>query len=64
MKKNYPTIKNRMKKTMASVALLFTEGPVSTSFESIHTFKLFGQPSPFEIIKSVKKACKTLSKFD
>jgi len=64
MKKNYPTIKKRMKKTMASVALLLTTGPVSTSNESIHTLKLFGHPSPFEIIKSVKKACKTLSKFD
>ena len=53
-----------MKKTMASVALLLTTGPVSTSNESIHTLKLFGHPSPFEIIKSVKKACKTLSKFD
>ena len=64
MKKNYPIIKNRMKNMIASVTLLLITGPVSTSNESIQTYKLFGHPSPFEIIKSVKNACKTLSKFD
>lgn len=53
-----------MKKIIASVTLALTTGPVSVSYESIQTYKLFGHPSPFEIMKSVKKPYKTLSKFD
>jgi hypothetical protein len=64
MKKNYPTIKKRMKNIIASVTLVLITGPLSTSNESIQTYKLFGHPSPFEIMKRVKKADKTLSKFD
>lgn len=51
-----------MKNATAPFALKLYCGPKSISNESIHIKRLFGQPSPFEIINNVIYAYATLSK--
>ena len=64
MKNCWPIIINIIKNAIAPFALLLSEGPISTSYESIHKTILFGQPSPFAIMNKVIYALATLSKLD